>query len=111
MQSTLGAALTISGQRLAGTAIGAGIGALLASRFGGNLWAFTAGVFLIGVICKALWLDTSYRYAGITLTIVMMIPRPVAPWIIGLHRFAEVAIGIAAGLIVTSVWREAETTP
>lgn len=107
VQSTLGAALKISGQRLAGTAIGAAVGALLASWFGANVWAFTAGIFIVGIICKALWLDTSYRYAGITLTIVMMIARPVSPWVIGLHRFAEVAIGIAAGLMVTSVWSEA----
>jgi uncharacterized membrane protein YccC len=33
-QSTLGAALTVSGQRLVGTAIGAAAGALLAGRLG-----------------------------------------------------------------------------
>jgi uncharacterized membrane protein YgaE (UPF0421/DUF939 family) len=106
-QSTLGAALKVSGQRLGGTAIGAAISAILASWFGPNVLIFTAGVFLTGLVCQALWLDTSYRYAAITLTIVMLIPRPVSPWMIAMHRFAEVSIGIAVGLIVTSIWREA----
>jgi len=110
VQSTLGAALKISGQRLVGTAIGAVLGAVLATQFGSNVLLFTVGVFLTGLICRTLWLNTTYRYSAITLTIVMMIPRPVSPWIIALHRFAEVAIGIGAGLLATSVWPDALQT-
>jgi uncharacterized membrane protein YgaE (UPF0421/DUF939 family) len=107
VQSTLGAALKISGQRLVATAIGAALGAFIATQFGPNIYLFAIGVLLTGLICKTLWLDTAYRYSAITLTIVMMIPRPLPPWIIALHRFAEVAIGIGAGLIATSVWPDA----
>src|ERR1700687_5180965 len=40
MQSTMGAALPISVQRFAGTAIGAVSGAVVASYFTENVWAF-----------------------------------------------------------------------
>lgn len=47
MQSTLGAALKVSGRRLAGTALGALTGALLGARFGANVIAFGGGVFAL----------------------------------------------------------------
>src|SRR5580704_9819147 len=46
MQSTLGDTLNVSGQRLAGTAMGAAAGALLSRHFGPNPMAFSAGVFI-----------------------------------------------------------------
>src|SRR5208282_6498842 len=49
MQSTLGAALTISQRRLAGTALGATVGALLAGYAGKSPATFGAGIFLCGV--------------------------------------------------------------
>ena len=57
MQSTLGAALTISGQRLAGTALGCVAGALLMAGFGPSLPAYGGGVFALGLLCIALGLD------------------------------------------------------
>jgi uncharacterized membrane protein YgaE (UPF0421/DUF939 family) len=47
MQSTLGATLLLSIERIAATALGALVGALLASYFTGNLLVFTAAVFLL----------------------------------------------------------------
>jgi uncharacterized membrane protein YgaE (UPF0421/DUF939 family) len=121
MQATVGAALLISTRRLAGTALGAAMGALLATYFGPNLLAFGAGLFLLGVICAALGraygplqehLDrTAYRFAGITLAITMLIVRPRAPWVIAVHRFIEVSIGIAVGLIMTVLWPERQDQP
>jgi uncharacterized membrane protein YccC len=107
MQSTLGAALTISEQRFAGTALGAAMAALLATYFApGVLW-FTAGVLVLGIICPAIGLDkAAYRFAGITLAIVMLVPRVKPPWVIALHRFVEVSVGIAVGLILTALWPE-----
>src|SRR5579862_7299932 len=63
MQSTLGAALTVSGQRFAGTALGAAAGALLATYFGPRVLVFGAGVFVIGLICAVLHLErNAYRF-------------------------------------------------
>jgi uncharacterized membrane protein YccC len=53
MQSTFGAALTVSEQRFAGTALGAVMGALLTTYFGSNPIVFGLGVFAIGLICAA----------------------------------------------------------
>jgi uncharacterized membrane protein YccC len=108
LQSTLGAALVVSAQRLAGTALGAAAGALLATWFPTHvIIAFGAGLFGLGLICALLHIDKSaYRFAGITVAIVMLISRAAPPWKIATHRFIEVAIGIAVGLILTAVWPE-----
>lgn len=107
MQSTLGAAWTISKDRLGGTALGATAGALLATYAGQNLAVFGAGVFALGVLCAILRVERgAYRYAGITLVIVMLIARTQPPWMVAIHRFIEISVGIAVGLILTAVWPE-----
>ena len=110
MQSTLGATLTISVERIAATALGALAGALLAAYFGQNLIAFAAAVFVLGLLCAVFRLErNAYRYAGITLTIIALIPRSDAAWVIALHRFAEVTLGIVVALALTAIWPEAES--
>ncbi|HXA77537.1 MAG TPA: FUSC family protein [Candidatus Acidoferrales bacterium] len=112
MQSTLGAAWSISKDRLAGTALGAAAGALLATYAGQNIAVFGAGVFALGVICAILRVERgAYRYAGITLVIVMLIARTQAPWIVAIHRFIEISVGIGVGLSLTAAWPERQTTP
>ena len=109
MQSTLGAAWTVSKDRLAGTALGAAVGGLLATYAGQSVAVFGAGVFALGLLCAILRIDRSaYRYAGITLVIVMLIARTEPAWIIAIHRFIEISVGIAVGLILTAVWPESE---
>jgi len=76
MQSTLGAAWTISKQRLAGTALGAALGTLFVTYVASDTAGFGAGVFLCGVICALLRIErNAFRYAGITLAIIMLIAR------------------------------------
>jgi uncharacterized membrane protein YccC len=104
MQSTLGAALTVSCQRFAGTVLGATGGALLSTYFRSNLAIFGVGVFLLGLVCAVLRLGTAYRFAGVTLAIVMLIVRDRPAWVVAEHRFIEVSVGIAVGLVVTAVW-------
>jgi uncharacterized membrane protein YccC len=109
MQSTLGAAWDVSMQRLVGTALGAGFGALAAVCFGGGVIAFGATIFLLGLVCAALRLGKpAYRFAGITVAIVMLITRSQSPWTIAVHRFIEVALGIAVALILTALWPQPE---
>lgn len=109
MQSTLGAALEISGQRFAGTALGAALGALLAPRFGGNVPAFGIAVLGLGPICALLRMGrAAYRFSGITLAIVMLISRDKPAWLVGTHRFIEVSVGISVGLLVTALWPESK---
>jgi uncharacterized membrane protein YgaE (UPF0421/DUF939 family) len=105
MQSTLGAALTVSEFRFAGTALGAAMGALLGTYFPPNVWMYAAGILVLGIICATLHLDrAAYRFAGITLAIVLLVNRVNPVWEIALHRFIEVSVGIAVGLIFTAIW-------
>jgi uncharacterized membrane protein YgaE (UPF0421/DUF939 family) len=104
-QSSLGAALVVSGQRFVGTALGALVGAIVAILFGPNLIVFGISVFLLGLVCAFMRVDRSaYRFGGITLALVLLIPRTDTAWAIAFHRFAEVSIGIGVALILTVVW-------
>lgn len=110
MQSTFGAALSISAQRFVGTAVGAVFGALAATYFPLNVVAYGIGIFLLGLICAALHVERpAYRYAGITLAIVMLIPRVAGPWTAAVHRFVEVSTGILVALVISAIWREHQT--
>jgi uncharacterized membrane protein YccC len=107
MQSTLGATLTLSIERIVATAVGASVGALEANYFGANLVAFALAIILIGLLSFAFRLEkTAYRYASITLAIIILIPRSNPPWTIALHRFIEVSVGIIVALAVVALWPE-----
>ena len=107
MQSTVGASLPISAQRFAGTAFGAVVGGFIGSHFPCNALAFGLSVFVIGLVCAAFSVQrTSYRYATITLAIVMLVTHAQNRWAVAAHRFTEVSIGIAVGLAMTAIWPE-----
>jgi uncharacterized membrane protein YgaE (UPF0421/DUF939 family) len=109
MQSTLGAAWTVSKQRFVGTALGASFGALLTAYVALNAAAFGAGVFVLGLICALLRIGrNAFRYAAITLAIVMLVARAEPAWMIAIHRFLEISVGIAVGVLLTAVWPEPE---
>ncbi len=103
IQSTI-PALTLGWQRFVGTALGAVLGAAVATFFSPNALVYGLGIFLCGVLAWSLRAGSAYRFAGITLTIVLLIPHTRGPWIIALHRFLEVSLGIAVGLAVTMAW-------
>jgi uncharacterized membrane protein YccC len=107
MQSTLGATLTLSIERIVATAVGASVGALEAKLFGANLIAFAVAIVLIGLLSIAFRMEkTAYRYASITLAIIVLIPRSAPAWTIALHRFLEVSVGILVALAVAALWPE-----
>jgi uncharacterized membrane protein YgaE (UPF0421/DUF939 family) len=109
MQSTLSAALPISVQYVAGTAVGAAVGAVTDIYFPENVWAFGVAAFIIGLLCVALRVERSaFRYASITLAIVMLVPRSTSGLLVALHRFFEVSIGIAVGLVFFALWSRIE---
>ena len=57
VQSDFGSSLAVSWHRLAGTALGAFVGALLAAHFGRSVMVFGFGVFGIGLLLAALRLE------------------------------------------------------
>ena len=107
MQSTLGATLTLSMERIVASALGASLGAIESTYFGSNLFVFALAIFFLGILSSVLRLEkTGYRYASVTLTIIVLIPRTGASWIIAAHRFIEVSIGILVALAVVAIWEE-----
>ena len=111
VQSSLGAALKISSQRFFGTALGALGGGIVATYFRPDIFVFGATVFFLGLLCAVLQLDRSaYRFGGVTLAIVMLVPKTDPPWLFAVHRFAEVSIGIAVALLLAWMWPESEGT-
>ncbi|HSS99256.1 MAG TPA: FUSC family protein [Terriglobales bacterium] len=97
--------LSGSWQRFVGTALGAALGALIATFFRVGWAIYGAGIFICGILCAILRIKESYRIAAITLSIVLLITHGSAPWMVALHRFIEVSIGIAVALLVTTVWK------
>jgi uncharacterized membrane protein YgaE (UPF0421/DUF939 family) len=106
MGSTLGAALPVSVQHFAGTAIGA----VTATYLHGSIWTFGIAVLLIGSLFAVLRVERSaYRYATTTLVIVMLVTRSTSAWSIAIHRFSEVSIGIVVGLALSALWPEPQS--
>jgi uncharacterized membrane protein YgaE (UPF0421/DUF939 family) len=95
---------TLGWQRFVGTAIGALLGVALATFFHPTALVYGLGILLCGVFAWALRVSGAYRFAAITLSIVLLIPGTRAPWLIGWHRFLEVSLGIAVALVVTTFW-------
>ncbi len=111
MQLTLSAAFPIAVQYVVGTAIGAAVGAVIDSYFHTSIGAFAAAVVLVGLLCVTLRIERSaFRYANITLVIVMLVPRSTSGRLVALHRFFEVSIGIAIGLVLFAVWQQIDLT-
>jgi len=106
-QSSLGAALSVSWQRFVGTVLGGVVGALVASHYGPQVLVFGACVFILGVLSAVVHSDLSaYRFGGVTLAIVLLVPRTGPAWQVAFNRFVEVSIGIGVALIFAIVWPE-----
>jgi uncharacterized membrane protein YccC len=96
--------LTMAWQRFAGTALGAVLGALIATYLPPNWLVYGAGMFVCGIFCALLRIGSAYRFAAITLTLVLLVAHTQSPWTVAAHRFVEVSLGIAVALVVTVVW-------
>jgi uncharacterized membrane protein YgaE (UPF0421/DUF939 family) len=103
LQSTIPPVM-LSWQRFVGTALGAVLGAAFATFFSPSALVYGVGIFLCGVLAWLLRIGGAYRFAGITLSIVLLVPQKGAPWIVGWHRFLEVSLGIAVALVTATVW-------
>jgi uncharacterized membrane protein YgaE (UPF0421/DUF939 family) len=95
---------TLAWQRFAGTALGAVLGALIATFLPSNALVYAAAIFVCGALCALLRLGGAYRFAAITLTIILLIAHQRPAWIVALHRFLEVSVGIAVALALAEVW-------
>lgn len=107
VQSDFNSSLKTSLQRLAGTALGSFIGALLLVTLGKNLPVYALGIFCVGLMAQALQMERpANRFAAISLSIVMLVARTQSTWTFAFDRFLEVSAGIVAGLILSATWPE-----
>ena len=107
IQSTIDPRI-IAWQRFAGTALGAAMGALIATVFPAspsNAWVYGGAIFLCGVICVLLRFRGAYRFAAITLSIILLIVHTRVATIVAWHRFVEVSLGIGVALAIALLWR------
>ena len=108
-QSSLGAALAVSRDRFLGTVLGVLVGAAMATYVGPHAVAFGIGLFVLGLIRIVTHSDlTGYRFGGVALAIVLLVPRTGPAWEIAFHRFVEVSIGIGVALMFSVLWPEKE---
>jgi uncharacterized membrane protein YgaE (UPF0421/DUF939 family) len=105
MQSNLRTTWHDGLSRLAGTAIGAVVGGAAVMVLGNDPWSFGLAVIVAMSICAVLDRWESYRFASVTVAIAMLVARPGSPWVVVLHRFFTVSIGIVTSLLVIFVWR------
>jgi uncharacterized membrane protein YgaE (UPF0421/DUF939 family) len=95
---------TLAWQRFAGTALGAVAGALIATFFSPTTLVYAGAIFLCGTLCSLFRLRGAYRFAAITLSIILLIAHTRPAWIVASHRFVEVSVGIAVALAVAQLW-------
>ena len=105
LQSNVGSTVTASRDRLIGTLIGAGFGAMfsLADPWMGAAWAYLSAVIIAMVTCSLLGLKNSSRLAAVTVTILMLVHRTGSNWTLPAHRVLEVLLGIVVALVISTV--------
>jgi uncharacterized membrane protein YccC len=102
LQSNFGATVTASRDRVLGTLIGALFGFSF-SLFGTLPWNYVLAVFAAVGLCGLLGLRSSSRLAGVTITIVMLVPQAGAHWTVALDRVLQVLLGIVVALAVSTL--------
>jgi uncharacterized membrane protein YccC len=102
LQSNVGSTVTASRDRLIGTLIGAGFGAVF-SLLGEGLWTYLLAVITAMVACSLLGLKNSSRLAAVTVTILMLVHRTGSNWTLPLHRVIEVLLGIVVALLISTL--------
>lgn len=96
--------MAVAWQRFAGTGLGAILGALIANYFESNWVVYGVGILVCGIFSAILRLHTAYRFAAITLSIILLAAHGRGPWVVATQRFVEVSLGIAVALLTTLVW-------
>lgn len=120
LQSTAGNSWLIAARISAGTAVGGLVGAIMTFYLGSNVVVFGAGIFVLGLVCAALGKillrsgpnldEVVFRFAGVGLAIVMLVPWHESVWAIAGHRAFEVSIGAAVAVAAAYVWPLTEST-
>jgi uncharacterized membrane protein YgaE (UPF0421/DUF939 family) len=106
MQSETAATLAASLDRLVGTALGALLGWIAAEVWGSDhLLTYTVTVLLCMLLPAVIGLKSAGagRMAGVTASIVLLVPSSDSYSRLALTRFLEVSLGIVVALVVSHV--------
>jgi uncharacterized membrane protein YgaE (UPF0421/DUF939 family) len=88
-----------------GALVGGSIGFCFALCFGHATWVYAAAVLTSISICTTINRSDSGQLAGITATIVLLVPHTGSPESIVISRLSEVALGACSGAVVVWVYR------
>ncbi len=88
--------------RLAGTVVGASLGALLSPWLPAGAWAIASGIFAAMLCCHLLGMKDSAKLAGYVAALVLL-EHASEPWAYAVYRFVETVIGIAMAVLVSLV--------
>ena len=89
-------------RRLAGTVVGAAVGAAFSMRLPGDSWEIGAGILASMALSHLFRLQAAAVVAGYVCGIVML-DHGGEPWVYALHRLAETVLGIGTAVLVSLV--------
>lgn len=92
----------LGGRRLAGTAIGSVLGAVLSALLPGGTLTIAFGIFLSMFLTHLLRAPQAARVAGYLCAIVLL-EHAADPWIYAFWRFLETVLGILIAMLVSLV--------
>ncbi len=106
LQSNFGATITASRDRILGTLIGARSDSVSRSLFGvlaSGGWSGRSDGCRRMILCSAIGLRSSSRLAGVTISIVMLVPSGGSHWRLALDRVGQVILGILMAIAVSTL--------
>ena len=89
-------------QRLAGTLVGATVGATLSYVLPSGSWAIVVSILVAMLLSYAVHLQAAAKLAGYVCGIVFL-PHDVDPWTYAVYRVIETFLGIAMAVLVSLV--------
>lgn len=89
--------------RLAGTAVGAVVGAAVLAWLGSSMVSFGLALVIAFSLCAVTRRWESYRLAGVTVAIVILAHAHDTPWVVAIHRFVEISLGILVAMAVMAI--------
>jgi uncharacterized membrane protein YccC len=100
MQADFTATETSARDRFIGTAMGGLIGWACALCWHGHVWVYAAAIGLTIFGCSLANVSAAGRLAGVTVTVIVLIPQTEVIWKVALFRSLEVSWGVAVGVAI-----------